>query len=60
MKTRVKVYATGEYPNAEKLILELLALLLGRCMMECKDSAKYDEWIEGCYKDLLASENVKV
>ena len=46
-----------EYPNAEKLILELLALLLGRCMMECKDSAKYDEWIEGCYKDLLASED---
>ena len=46
-----------EYPNAENLILELAALLLGRCMLMNEDRSKYDEWIEGCYKNLLTSED---
>lgn len=45
-----------EYPNAENLIIQLTSLLTMRCLvLDAKERAKYDDWIQNNYENLVLS-----
>ena len=50
------VSITREYPNAEKLILQFVGILIGRCMiLPVDERTKYDDWIQSNLENLILS-----